>query len=392
MSKNLNIITVVGARPQFIKASMLSRAILKYNSVSKDIKISESIIHTGQHYDQNMSNIFFEQLKIPRPAVMLECGAQSHGAMTAQMLVAIEKIILEKNPQVVVVYGDTNSTLAAALAASKLHVPVCHIEAGLRSFNKLMPEEINRILTDHVSELLLCPTSTAMKNLKAENITSGVYHTGDIMYDAAVTFGEIAEKESDILIKLNIQSGKYYLATVHRAENTDSKSSMENIVDAFIKLGSEKTPLVWPLHPRARKYLESYDLLSKIENHSGIYICEPVSFLDMILLEKNARTILTDSGGIQKEAFFHSTPCVTLREQTEWVETIDAGWNQLAGASKEKIINAVLNVSTGENITEYGTGKSAEKNFKFAAQICQLKKELKNGQKVKNSNCRDLVF
>ena len=361
MSKELNIITVVGARPQFIKAAMLSRAIIEYNSTSKDIKINESIIHTGQHYDRNMSSIFFEQLKIPRPAVTLECGAQNHGAMTAQMLEEIEKIILEKNPQVVVVYGDTNSTLAAALAAAKLHVPVCHVEAGLRSFNKRMPEEINRILTDHVSELLLCPTSTAIKNLKDENITSGVYHTGDIMYDAALTFGEIAEKESDILTRLNVRPGKYYLATVHRAENTDSQEAMKNIVDAFVELSSEETPLVWPLHPRARKYLQSYGMLAKMEDHPGIRICEPVSFIDMIMLEKSAKTILTDSGGIQKEAFFHSSPCVTLREQTEWVETINAGWNRLTGADKEKIINAVSNASKGKDITEYGTGKSAEK-------------------------------
>lgn len=352
----VKILTIVGARPQFIKAAMISRAVVEHNRRGVNPIIVEEIIHTGQHYDANMSDIFFQQMQIPEPAINLSAGTGMHGEMTGRMLSQIEQEIVTRNPDWVLVYGDTNSTLAGALAAAKLHVPVAHVEAGLRSFNKRMPEEINRILTDHVSSLLLCPTHTAVSNLGNEGITQGVHHVGDVMYDAALIFGEIAGRKSAILRDLSLTPGKYHLATVHRAENTDDSSRLQNIIKAFNAL---EEPLVLPLHPRTRKILQSISP-SLLSFRSSLRIIDPVSFLDMVQLEKHAKCILTDSGGVQKEAYFHGVPCITLREETEWVETVNAGWNQVVGADTEKIIAAVHRARAGLTITEYGQGNSAD--------------------------------
>ncbi len=357
----MKILTVVGARPQFIKAAMVSRAIVEHNRQGANPTVVEEIIHTGQHYDDNMSDIFFRQMGIPEPAANLHAGTGLHGEMTGRMLSAIEKEIVNRKPDWVLVYGDTNSTLAGALAAAKLQVPVAHVEAGLRSFNRRMPEEINRILTDHVSSLLFCPTHAAVDNLSNEGITRGVHHVGDVMYDAALLFGEIAARTSTILRDLNLTPGEYYLATVHRAENTDDPIRLRNILTALKAL---EKPVILPLHPRTKKILQKFSpsLLtppsSPAKPSPSLRIVDPLSFLDMVELEKNARCILTDSGGVQKEAYFHGVPCVTLREETEWVETVQAGWNQVVGAETERIVAAVRRARTGEPIHEYGEGNS----------------------------------
>ena len=353
----MKVLTIVGARPQFVKAAMVSRAIVNHNAQNETDKITEEIIHTGQHYDPEMSDIFFEQMGIPEPAVNLEVGSGSHGAMTAKMLEGIEKEIIARKPDWLLVYGDTNSTLAGALAASKLHVPVAHVEAGLRSYNKKMPEEINRILTDHVSKLLLCPTESAVENLHKEGLTDGVIHMGDVMYDAAKVFAEIAEERSTILTDLELKEGNYYLVTVHRAENTDFKERLTSIFEGLAEVAKD-APVVYPVHPRTKKYIAEYGLE---ETCSALKMIKPISFLDMVRLEKSAKAILTDSGGVQKEAYFHDVPCVTMRDETEWIETIEAGWNQIVGADKTKIIEAALKASKGSPISQYGEGKAAEK-------------------------------
>ncbi len=344
--------TIVGARPQFIKAAMVSRAFVQYNRENKNCYFVETLIHTGQHYDHNMSDIFFKQMGIPEPAVNLKAGAGSHGQMTARMLTLIEKEIMDRKPDSLLVYGDTNSTLAGALAASKLNVPVVHVEAGLRSFNRAMPEEVNRILTDHVSTTLFCPTSMAVKNLHEENIRKGVYHVGDVMYDAAKVFSEIAEEKSTILREKNIKPEKYILCTLHRAENTDDPDRLTAILNAM-NLLAKRMPLVLPLHPRTKKSITQYKLDHFLET---LIVLPPVSFLDMVSLEKNASCILTDSGGIQKEAYFHGVPCVTFRNETEWIETVDAGWNKLVPPNTDSIIDAVLRSGKGTDIPEYGEG------------------------------------
>ena len=364
--KHLKILSIVGARPQFIKAAVVSKAILEND------KIQEVILHTGQHYDKMMSQIFFDQMKIPKPKYNLQVGSGTHGHTTGQMLSGIERVILEERPDWVLVYGDTNSTLAGALAASKLHIPVAHVEAGLRSFNKRMPEEINRVLTDHVSSLLFCPTTTAVKNIKNEGINKGIHHVGDVMYDAALLFGSIAEQQSDILTRLQLLPDFYYLATVHRAENTDDPKRLIGIFEAFNRIATKECPIILPLHPRTRAALLRHHLASLVDEHSagdaGIatknkylrLIC-PVSFLDMVMLEKHATVILTDSGGIQKEAYFHSIPCVTLREETEWTETVEVGWNHLVGSDTKLICRCVRSSSTEKKmIEEYGKGDSSK--------------------------------
>jgi UDP-GlcNAc3NAcA epimerase len=357
----MKLLTVVGARPQFIKAAMISRAIIAHNqTASAGSFIEEQILHTGQHYDPNMSEIFFTQLGIPEPAVNLNINGGSHGEMTARMLVRIESEILAREPDMVMVYGDTNSTLAGALAASKLHVPVAHVEAGLRSFNRRMPEEINRVLTDHLASLLFCPTLTAVENLAREGISEGVHHVGDVMYDAALVFADIAAKKSTILKELGLTSGQYLLATVHRAENTDDPERLENILRAFDEL-SRSFPLVFPVHPRTREKMKNSAFRISNSALRNIKLTEPVSFLDMIQLERNARCILTDSGGMQKEAYFHRVPCVTMRNETEWVETVIAGWNQVVGANAKRISRAVGLAHKGRGITEYGEGACSEK-------------------------------
>jgi UDP-GlcNAc3NAcA epimerase len=352
------ILTIVGARPQFIKAAMVSSAITQHNAKSER-PLTEEIVHTGQHYDKNMSHIFFEEMGIPQPAANLAVGSGSHGETTAAMLIGIEQQILDRQPDGVLVYGDTNSTLAAALAASKLHVPIFHVEAGLRSFNKRMPEEINRILTDHVSDLLFCPTSTAIRNLDNEGITVGVHHVGDVMQDAALYFGELADHNSRILQELELTPQDYFLATVHRAENTDSRECLANIMKALIELSDRGIPVVLPLHPRTKAMLNKHGLDRMVKN-SKIRLLAPVSFLDMVRLERNARGILTDSGGVQKEAYFHKIPCITLRNETEWVETVEAGWNQIVGCCPEKILGAAACLKTGSDIAEYGDGDSGQ--------------------------------
>lgn len=354
----IRIITIVGARPQFVKAAMLSRAISMRNK--EGMSFEEKLIHTGQHYDENMSRVFFHEMGILKPTWQLHCGNHTHGAMTGQMLMDIEKILIDNQPDYVLVYGDTNSTLAGALAASKLHIPVVHVEAGLRSFNKAMPEEINRILTDHISSILCCPTQTAVQNLHKENITKGVYHVGDIMYDAALLFGKEAEQRSTILQTLGLSPKEFLLCTVHRAENTDSQERLCQIAQAWTEIAASER-IVIPLHPRTRIYLEKYNLLATLQQQSNILFTDPLGFLDMVMLERNARIILTDSGGIQKEAYFHKTPCITLREETEWTETIESGWNQLAGFHAKDIIKCLSTSNDRKEIQEYGDGNTAQK-------------------------------
>lgn len=374
----MKVLTVVGARPQFVKAAMVSKAILDHG------EIEEIILHTGQHYDSNMSEIFFTQMGIPKPAIQLNCGGGTHGAMTGKMLAEIESALLECKPDFVLVYGDTDSTLAGALAAAKLHIPIAHVEAGLRSFNKAMPEEINRILTDHVSDLLLVPTQSSVKQLASEGITKGVHHIGDVMYDAAKTFGELADKQSKILQELQLLETKYILVTCHRAENTDAPCRLTAIWDALNEIAANGTKVVLPLHPRTEKVLKSLKLLpqefvfegTSIEVAPNFLLLPPVSFLDMVALEKYATVILTDSGGVQKEAYFHGVRCVTLRDETEWTETIETGWNVLVGADKNRILSetskAIIQMQSGDckslpTIPDYGTGFAAKEIVKLIA-------------------------
>lgn len=326
----MKIATVIGARPQFIKAAPVSRAL---RSVNGGAEITEILIHTGQHYDPNMSQVFFDELGLPTPHYNLAIGSGCHGWQTGQMLAAIEGVLLEESPDCVLIYGDTNSTLAGALAASKLHIPVAHVEAGLRSFNRRMPEELNRIVADQLSDLLFAPTDTATDNLAREGIERGVHLVGDVMEDAIAEHIAIAEARSTMLEKLELIPKKYLLATVHRAENTDSPERLQGICQAFERLSSEWV-IVWPVHPRTRKYL-------KICWTANVQLVDPAGYLDMLILQKNARVILTDSGGVQKEARWLQVPCVTLRDETEWVETLEGRWNQLVGADTNKILEAV---------------------------------------------------
>jgi UDP-GlcNAc3NAcA epimerase len=359
----VSILSVVGARPQFVKAAMVSRAIAVHNRTGAPPRFVEELVHTGQHYDPEMSEVFFEQMGIPRPAVNLEAGSGSHAEMTGTMLMGLEREIAAREPHAVLLYGDTNSTVAGALAAAKLHIPVAHVEAGLRSFNRRMPEEVNRVLTDHVSSLLFCPTSAAVANLRREGIREGVHHVGDVMYDAALAFRPVAEERSDVLRRLALEPCNYHLATMHRAENTNAPGRLRAIFAALATL-ARRRPVVLPLHPRTRQYIRDHDLE---ELAAPITLVDPVPFLDMVRLEQHARVILTDSGGVQKEAYFHGVPCVTLRDETEWVETLDAGWNQLVGADTDAIIRAAEQADTGGAIDEYGNGHAAEEVVKLLA-------------------------
>lgn len=350
----LNIITIIGARPQFIKAATVSRVINTRND------ISEKIIHTGQHYDGNMSDIFFDELNIPTPDYNLGIGGNLHGQMTGQQLEKIEEILLQEKPDRVLVYGDTNSTLAGALAAVKLNIPVAHIEAGLRSFNKKMPEEINRVITDHIADLLFSPTETAVANLINEGIDQEqIILSGDVMYDAALYYADKAESKIETIEQLSIGS-HYVLVTLHRAENTDSRNRLEAIVNGLAELAANKYSVVLPLHPRTRKKLCEYGLWEKLCR--SIRIIDPVGYLEMVLLEKNASLIITDSGGVQKEAYFHKTPCITLRDETEWVELLDIGWNKLCDVKQSRwdylITQFAGQMQPWEPI--YGTGNAAQ--------------------------------
>ncbi len=328
----MNIATVLGARPQFIKAFSLSRCLRRAGH-------REILIHTGQHYDYRMSQIFFDELGIPKPEINLGVGSGNHGKQTGEMLMRIEEVLLEHKPDFVLVYGDTNSTLAGALAASKIHIPLAHIEAGLRSFNREMPEEINRVLTDHCSDLLFCPTQTAVRNLKKERITRGVHLVGDTMFDAILHFAEAARQSSTALEHLKLQPKKYLLATIHRPYNTDHQESLRNILSAFSAI---EEPIIFPVHPRTRKRIrELTGGSSKKKRAPNWRMIEPVGYMDMLSLEQNARLILTDSGGVQKEAYFLGVPCVTLRPETEWVETVQAGWNKVVGTNCSLIVKTV---------------------------------------------------
>lgn len=356
----MKIITVIGARPQFIKAAMVSRAIQEHNRVSPR-PIEEYILHTGQHYDDNMSRDFFEEMQIPAPRWHLQCGNGTHGEMIGRMLIEIEKILIAEKPDYLLVYGDTDSTLAGALSATKLHIPVVHVEAGLRSFNKRMPEEINRRLTGHVATLHCCPTTAAVMHLRNEGIAAGIHHVGDVMYDAALVFGRVADASSDILARLHLESKGFALCTVHRAENTDNAGRLGGILNALKAIAADTLPIVFPLHPRTRKCLAQYGWLAELEHQKNIHLTPPLPFLDMVMLEKHAAVILTDSGGIQKEAYFHRTPCITLREETEWEETVAAGWNRIAGCKTEDILQcmAAIPVTERKEIPEFGDGHAA---------------------------------
>lgn len=350
----LKIATIIGARPQFIKAAVVSR-------VLKRLGIHEVLIHTGQHYDFSMSDIFFYELAIPRALYNLGIGSGSHGAQTGRMLEAIESALVAEKPDCVLVYGDTNSTLAGALAAAKLHIPVGHVEAGLRSFNSRMPEELNRILTDRIADVLFAPTQLSVENLRREGVPDvRIRLVGDVMYDAALYFAERAESVSKILSKLDVKRGNYALATIHRAENTDDPRRLEVICSALRQL-SCTLPIVLPLHPRCRTVLGP-DRCDELSAH--LLLVEPVGYLDMLLLEKNARMIVTDSGGVQKEAFFCRVPCVTLRDETEWKELVELGWNSLAPPrsvdSVLAVLRRVLEAPPGVEAEPYGDGNSAE--------------------------------
>lgn len=350
----MKLLTIVGTRPQLVKVAAVSRELRK--------EFNEILVNTGQHYDYNMAGIFFEQLNIPKPDYDLGVGSMSHGRQTGNMMIKIEEVVEKENPDAVIVYGDTNSTLAGALVASKLHIPVIHIEAGLRSFNKKMPEEINRVMTDHVSELLFAPTEVAVENLKKENIVQGVYQIGDVMYDAVLYNVAIAEKKYS-LNDYGLQPKEYVLGTIHRAENTDSEERMNAIINALINL---EDIVFLPLHPRTRGKLEEYNLLNKLSNAKNIILSEPISYLEMLLLEKNAKAIVTDSGGVQKEAYFAKVPCFTLRDETEWIETVEVGWNRLVNPINEDLALIIKNFNTGKYQEDlYGDGKAGEKITKI---------------------------
>lgn len=346
-----HIATVLGARPQFIKAAAVSPAL-------RSAGLSETLIHTGQHYDEGLSSIFFEELDLAEPAHHLGIGSAPHGAQTGRMLEAIEPVLIATRPDAVLVYGDTNSTLAGALAAAKLHIPVAHVEAGLRSFNRTMPEEINRLMTDHIASVLFAPTATAVTNLEQEGIDPDTIHqVGDVMYDVARHMAQRATTRSTIVDDLAVVPKGYILATVHRAENTDDLARLRIIEESIAAVASPQRPVVWPVHPRTRPLL-------KIEEGPSLHLIEPVGYLDMVCLESSAAVIVTDSGGVQKEAFFHGVPCVTLRDETEWVELIDLGWNRLAPPTDVAIVVEAIEsaiVSGGGSPAEpYGAGNAAE--------------------------------
>ncbi len=360
----MKIVTIIGARPQFIKASTVTRAIAKYNrGKAKKAQITEVILHTGQHYDEAMSSIFFRELEIPKPKYNLNIGSGTHGVQTGQMLAGIEKVLIKEKPNWVLVYGDTNSTLAGALAAAKIHIPIVHVEAGLRSFNRRMPEEINRIVADLLSSFLFCPSQVAVDNLAREGIIKNVFIVGDVMVDALCFASEKSARHARVLRKHKLQPDKYLLATIHRAENTDNRERLENIMKALSKIAKNET-VVLPMHPRTRRLLgDRYTSL--LTSSSSLKIIEPVGYFDIIALEKSARMILTDSGGIQKEAYWLKVPCATLRDETEWLETVDSGWNILTGANSAKIIKTVSAFKTPvKHPMLYGNGKAAEKCLK----------------------------
>lgn len=367
------IITVIGARPQIIKAAAISRAI----SDNYSDRMIELIVHTGQHYDDNMSDIFFNELGIPKPEFNLHVGSGSHGSMTAKMLEGLETLFTAEKPDAVLVYGDTNSTISAALAAAKLHIPVIHVEAGLRSFNKAMPEELNRIACDHMSSLLFSPTKAGMDNLKNEGFElipskkaavnhPNVYHCGDIMYDNSLYFSKLSDEKSRVLVENQLQENQYILCTIHRDSNTDDAQQLNSIFRAFMQIHTETgLDIMLPLHPRTKKKMDAYldtALYAKINQTKGFKLIPPTGFLDIISLEKNARLIITDSGGIQKEAFFFKKPCVILRNQTEWIEMVENGNARLAGSDEKRIFQETMELLNKSNFNYpdiFGDGQAA---------------------------------
>jgi UDP-GlcNAc3NAcA epimerase len=356
----MRILTIIGARPQFIKAAAVSRVIRSHN----DIK--EIIVHTGQHFDANMSDVFFEQMDIPRPNHYLKIANLSHGAMTGRMLEGIEELIQQEKPNWVLVYGDTNSTLAGALAAAKLHLPIAHVEAGLRSHNPAMPEEINRVLTDRVSSLLLCPTETAVNNLEKEGfpyaaitkLRQQIVNVGDVMFDAVLYYRERALKDVN-LETFGLEHQSYALCTIHRQENTDQVERIKSILSALQGIAKDLV-VVLPLHPRTKAKISQYNLESFLK---GLYLLDPLPYLEMQRLQMSAKVILTDSGGMQKEAYFHRVPCITLRDETEWTETVEQGWNQISGTDTNRIISAWEKASTQGNRSKnlFGKGNASKK-------------------------------
>lgn len=373
--KQIKIATIIGARPQFIKAATVSRAIAQQAQSGQPSPIKETIIHTGQHFDANMSEVFFRELDIPEPDYNLGIGGGSHGKNTGRMIEAIEAVLVKEQPDWVLVYGDTDSTLAGALAAAKLHIPVAHVEAGLRSYNRIMPEEINRIVTDQLSTLLFCPTRTAVENLAKEgfphrltaNARQEVINVGDVMYDAALYYGDRAQDKSRIMQTLALVPKEFVLATIHRAENTDDPARLQNIMAALNRIAMEM-PVILPLHPRTKTKLVLADF-------PAVTFIDPLGYLDMVMLEKNARVIVTDSGGVQKEAYFHGVPCVTVRDETEWVELVDAGANILSGTCKEDIVKAFLLMEGRTIVTKslYGDGKSSQQIVEILSNQFQKK-------------------
>jgi UDP-GlcNAc3NAcA epimerase len=369
----IKILTIIGARPQIIKAAALSRAIRE----SFSDQIHEVLLHTGQHYDQNMSEVFFQQLGIPQPDYNLNVGSGAHGKQTATMISGIEEVLLKENPDYIVLYGDTNSTLAGTIAASKLHIPIVHIEAGLRSFNKSMPEEINRIMCDHASTLLFSPTLTGIRNLEHEGFrmnnatpytmdNPGVFHSGDVMYDNSLFFASISDDQSKIIKELGLKGKPFILSTIHRDNNTDQPERLNGIFEAMYQISTEKDiDIVLPLHPRTAKLLKQNlkpTLYANIKNHSRIHIIAPVSFLDMIALEKNAVLVMTDSGGVQKEAFYFEKPCIIMRPETEWVEIVEQGAGMICDANAAFIKAAVIHFIENADSSFpkiFGDGKAA---------------------------------
>ena len=363
----MKLFSIVGARPQFIKIAPICRAIASQNEDSQ--VLDDVIIHTGQHYDPSMSDIFFDELNIPKADFHLGVGSGAHGAQTGLMLQKLEELMLSQKPDMVVIYGDTNSTVAGALAAAKLHIPIAHIEAGLRSFNRKMPEEVNRIVADHISDMLLAPTPTAISNLKKENLAERTIYSGDIMHDAVIYNCKLAEEKSSILKDLSLAKKDYAIVTIHRAENTDDTERLESILTSLNEIAEDGLQLVFPIHPRTKKTISAQ--FPDWKPSAKLNMIEPVGYLDMLQLVGNARVALTDSGGLQKETFFLNCPCITLRDETEWVETVDGGGNIVTGVNKDKIIEAVtywINKTEKEDVDftaqaskAFGEGNSADR-------------------------------
>ncbi len=347
----MKIVSIIGARPQFIKAAVVSKALEKYDDVE------EILVHTGQHYDENMSKVFFDELEIRKPDYNLEVGSGSHAFQTGMMMIKIEEVLIKEKPDWVLVYGDTNSTIAGSLAAAKLHIKIAHVEAGLRSFNMLMPEEVNRILTDRISTVLFAPTKNAINLLAREGIKDNVVFSGDVMFDSILHYQNLASEKKNLANIINLD--KYYLGTIHRAENTDDKARLTSIFEAFSQLD---LPIVIPLHPRTKK------LIAEINYSDNVIIIDPVGYLEMILLLKNSTKVLTDSGGLQKEAYFLKKPCVTLRDETEWIETLEGNWNFIVGADKNLILEKIKVSDFGEQSDAFGSGKAGEAIARFLVQ------------------------